>query len=287
MKAMACPWSRPCPKAAPPSSPMPARCRMSRRARPRSSRAGTARRCSRSSTGSIATRTTMPRSRRRAAASGRRPGARREISVALALEDIATGASHDFAAPVRQLVYLSIHPEILDLSLASVRANLPFIDRVVVLTSPMPRTRSKRWPGGIFPRRHPHRRRRRRRELPADHQARNTWLRKKLYRHDAIEAELPRRRRGCHRAPPARTAPTFKSLTCIAAIISWRTWRIGSRVRRRPRASTVACAMSGACWRKPPTRREPSPVTCRRSSTRAWQGDLRPLRARRRPCRPR
>ena len=119
-----------------------------------------------------------------------------------ALDDIVTGASHDFAAPVRQLVYLSIHPEILDLSLASVRANLPFIDRIVVLTSPSAKdaieaVARRHFPealiltddavaGG---------------DLPADHQARNTWLRRKLYEQDAIEAEFPRRRRGCDCAP--------------------------------------------------------------------------------------
>jgi glycosyltransferase involved in cell wall biosynthesis len=112
-------------------------------------------------------------------------------SVARALEDIVTGASHDFAAPVRQMVYLSIHPEILDLSLASVRANLPFIDRVVILTSPgakeaIDAVARRHFPaatiltddtvaGG---------------DVPGDHQGRNTWLRKKLYEQDAIEANF-------------------------------------------------------------------------------------------------
>jgi len=120
-----------------------------------------------------------------------RPTSWREagISVALALEDIATGASHDFAAPVRQLVYLSIHPEILDLSLASVRANLPFIDRIVVLTSPEAKgaieaVARQHFPdatiltddGILGPG-----------ALTAEHTPRNTWLRRQLYRHDAIE----------------------------------------------------------------------------------------------------
>jgi len=120
-----------------------------------------------------------------------RPTSWREAaeSVALALEDIATGASHDFAAPVRQLVYLSIHPEILDLSLASVRANLPFIDRIVVLTSPEAKgaieaVARRHFPdatlltddGILGPG-----------ALTAEHTPRNTWLRRQLYRHDAIE----------------------------------------------------------------------------------------------------
>jgi hypothetical protein len=109
-------------------------------------------------------------------------------SVAQALDDIAAGASHDFTAPVQQMVYLSIHPEILDLSLASVRANLPFIDRIVVLTSQQAKDAiavvAKRHFGESL--------------VLSDHEAldgsaaaaehtpRNTWLRRLLYRHEAI-----------------------------------------------------------------------------------------------------
>jgi hypothetical protein len=66
-----------------------------------------------------------------------RPTSRRKAgeSVAHALEDVAAGASHDFAAPVRQLDYLSIHPDILDLSLASARAIFPSLI-AFILTSP-------------------------------------------------------------------------------------------------------------------------------------------------------
>jgi len=123
-------------------------------------------------------------------AAGFRPTSWREAgeSVAHVLDDIAAGASHDFAAPVRQMVYLSIHPEILDLSLASARANLPFIDRLVILTSPQAKDAiaavAKRHFGesvvlsddevldGS--------------EAAAEHTPRNTWLRKLLYRHEAI-----------------------------------------------------------------------------------------------------
>ena len=86
------------------------------------------------------------------------------------------------------MVYLSTNPEILDLSLRSVRDRLPFIDRIVVLTKPERKAAIEaiarrhfagavvltddEIAGGT---------------LPADHQARNTWLRKSLYRHDAIE----------------------------------------------------------------------------------------------------
>jgi len=120
-----------------------------------------------------------------------RPTSWREAgeSVALALDDIAAGVSHDFAAPVRQMVYLSIHPEILDLSLTSARANLRFIDRVVILTSPQAKGAiaavAKRHFGesvvlsddevldGSA--------------AAAEHTPRNTWLRRLLYRHEAIE----------------------------------------------------------------------------------------------------
>ena len=45
-------------------------------------------------------------------------------SVAAALTDIASGASHDFGTALRQMVFLSVHPERLDLALQSVRENL-------------------------------------------------------------------------------------------------------------------------------------------------------------------
>ena len=109
-------------------------------------------------------------------------------TVGAALDDIASGASRNFSAPLRQMVFLSVRPEILDLSLLSVRQNLGFIDRIVVLTSPEARTKIEAVAIRHFP------------EaqiltddtlagadLPADHQARNTWLRKHLYAHPAIE----------------------------------------------------------------------------------------------------
>ena len=112
-------------------------------------------------------------------------------TVAAALADIGSGASHDFAAPLRQMVFLSVHPERLHLALQSARANLGFIDRIVVLTKPAAReaiavVAARHFPkalvltddavAGEM--------------LPADHQARNTWLRKRLYAHDAIEANF-------------------------------------------------------------------------------------------------
>jgi hypothetical protein len=112
-------------------------------------------------------------------------------SVAAALADIASGAAHDFAAPLRQMVFLSVHPERLDLALQSVRENLKFIDRIVVLTKPDAREAiaaiaTRHFPqaviltddavaGG---------------NLPTDHQARNTWLRKHLYAQPTIEANF-------------------------------------------------------------------------------------------------
>jgi hypothetical protein len=112
-------------------------------------------------------------------------------SVAAALSDIASGASHDFAAPLRQMVFLSVHPERLDLALQSVRETLKFIDRIVVLTKAEAReaiaaVAARHFPqaviltddavaGG---------------NLPTDHQTRNTWLRKHLYAQPAIEANF-------------------------------------------------------------------------------------------------
>ena len=126
----------------------------------------------------------------KAAATGFQPTGWREAgrAVAAALDDIASGASHDFSAPLRQMVFLSVQAEVLDLSLASVRANLDFIDRIVVLTSPEARdaiaaVATRHFPkavvltddavAGV--------------DIPTDHQARNTWLRKQLYAQDAVE----------------------------------------------------------------------------------------------------
>jgi hypothetical protein len=88
------------------------------------------------------------------------------------------------------MVFLSIHPERLELALRSVRRHLAFIDRIVVLTSP-----ARRRDIESVARRHfaeaailtddeiaP--------SLPADHQARNSWLRKHLYARDCIEANF-------------------------------------------------------------------------------------------------
>jgi glycosyltransferase involved in cell wall biosynthesis len=126
----------------------------------------------------------------KASAKSFRPTPWREAgrSVAAALADIASGASHDFAAALRQMVFLSVHPERLDLALQAARANLPFIDRIAVLTKPDARdaiaaVAAKHFPktgiltddavagDGI----------------PADHTARNTWLRKRLYVQDIID----------------------------------------------------------------------------------------------------
>jgi glycosyltransferase involved in cell wall biosynthesis len=112
-------------------------------------------------------------------------------SVAAALSDIASGASHNFGAPLRQMVFLSVHPERLDLALQAARANLTFIDRIVVLTAPSARDAITEAAARHFP------------QavvltddavaganLPADHQARNTWLRKNLYAQAAVEANF-------------------------------------------------------------------------------------------------
>ena len=89
------------------------------------------------------------------------------------------------------MVFLSVHPERLDLALQSVRENLKFIDRIVVLTKPDAREAIAAIAARHFP------------QavvltddavagagLPADHQARNTWLRKHLYAQPAIEANF-------------------------------------------------------------------------------------------------
>lgn len=109
-------------------------------------------------------------------------------TVVAALADIASGTSHHFAAPLRQIVLLSVQPKILDLSLQSVRKHLGFIDRAVVLTKPETRAAIEAVAAKYFPEAHiltddavA------RADLPADHQARNTWLRKHLYAQSAIE----------------------------------------------------------------------------------------------------
>ncbi len=146
-------------------------------------------------------------------AAGFRPTSWREagISVALALEDIATGASHDFAAPVTA-AGLSLDPPRDPRPLAQFGPRQSSLHRPhrgpdqPDAKEPIEAVARRQFPeaviltddavaGG---------------ELPADHQARNTWLRKTLYRTRRDRGELPRRRRGCHRAAPARTAPTFK-----------------------------------------------------------------------------
>jgi hypothetical protein len=109
--------------------------------------------------------------------------------VEVIVNDMASGAGHDFARPVRQMVLLSVHPEVLDLALRSVRENLPWIERVVVLTKIETRAAIKAIVGRYFA------------DsviltddevLGADvatteHTPRNTWLRKLLYRHGCIE----------------------------------------------------------------------------------------------------
>jgi glycosyltransferase involved in cell wall biosynthesis len=110
-------------------------------------------------------------------------------SVRAALDDIAHGRSYNFAHRLRQMVYLSIHPEILDLSLASVRRNLTFIDRIVVLTKPETKVAIENVAArhfrdatiltdadllGATP-------------LSTEHNLRNAWLRKLLYRHEVNE----------------------------------------------------------------------------------------------------
>jgi hypothetical protein len=112
-------------------------------------------------------------------------------SVAAALSDFASGASHDFGAPLRQMVFLSVHPERLDLALQAVRANLEFIDRIVVLTRPDSRDAI----AAVAARHFADARILTDDEVagskvPSDHATRNTWLRKMLYRQAAIEANF-------------------------------------------------------------------------------------------------
>jgi glycosyltransferase involved in cell wall biosynthesis len=104
------------------------------------------------------------------------------------LDDVVSGASHDLASPARQMVFLAVHPERLELSLRSVWENLPFIDRIVVLTKPEARAAIE----GVVAQHFAHHVVLTDDEIagaavPADHQARNTWLRKQLYAHAAIE----------------------------------------------------------------------------------------------------
>ncbi len=120
-----------------------------------------------------------------------RPTSWREAgdSVKAALDEIAVGHRHKFDAPLRQLVYLSTNAEILPLSLASMRRHLPFIERIVVLTKGIAKAEveavaRKHFAEAVILTDE---------ELPgaelatAEHQPRNTWLRKLLYRHPAIE----------------------------------------------------------------------------------------------------
>src|SRR6185437_15746433 len=105
--------------------------------------------------------------------------------------DDKTDSSQAFSGPLRQMVYLSLHPALFDLSLQSVRKNLRFIDRIVVLTRPD----AKRAIEAVAARHfckfavltddEVHRG-----ELPSDHTARNTWLRCQLYQRDCIEANF-------------------------------------------------------------------------------------------------
>ena len=100
-------------------------------------------------------------------------------------------ASRSFSGPFRQMVYLSLHPETFDLSLQSVRKNIRFIDRIVVLTAPEAKTEIEAVAARHFSKfailtdDEVHRG-----ELPTDHTARNTWLRSQLYRYDCIEANF-------------------------------------------------------------------------------------------------
>ena len=192
-------------------------------------------------------------------------------SVAAALTDIASGASHDFGTALRQMVFLSVHPERLDLALQSVRENLKFIDRIVVLTKPeaseaIAAVAERHFPqaviltddavAGAG--------------LPADHQARNTWLRKRLYAQPAIEANFLAADEDSLALRPLDRALLSVRRGAYAAIISKRTWRPGLPARRRRQASTAACATLGVRSPRPPTRPAPMPATCRRSSIRAW-----------------
>jgi glycosyltransferase involved in cell wall biosynthesis len=113
-------------------------------------------------------------------------------SVRAAFANIMQGDHHNFSLPVRQMVYLSASPEILNLSLTSIRRHLAFIEHVVVLTKPeakvaiehvVARHFSKATIltdddllGSVT--------------LGREHTPRNTWLRKLLYRHEAVEANF-------------------------------------------------------------------------------------------------
>jgi glycosyltransferase involved in cell wall biosynthesis len=190
-------------------------------------------------------------------------------SVAAALSDIASGASHDFGSPLRQMVFLSVHPEKLDLALQAARANLKFIDRIVVLTAPATRdaiigVAARHFPqavvltddavAGA--------------NLPADHTTRNTWLRKRLYMQPAIEANflaadedslaLRPLDRSYYQNGETHTGYYFQEDVA--------TWLAGS-----PTTTSFdrGCATPGARSPRQPTRRGPMPATCRRSSTRA------------------
>ncbi|MEP4485950.1 MAG: glycosyltransferase family 1 protein [Halioglobus sp.] len=94
----------------------------------------------------------------------------------------------DIAFSPRQAVYISIRPDSVKRSSDSIVRHMPFIDRAIILTSddthaaitqkvkdiPLALTILKESELGIT-------------DLPEDHQARNTYLRRKLYSHDAVD----------------------------------------------------------------------------------------------------
>jgi glycosyltransferase involved in cell wall biosynthesis/predicted GNAT family N-acyltransferase len=108
------------------------------------------------------------------------------------LDEVTSGAGHDFGAPLRQMVFLATHPEMLDLSLRSVRGNLPFIDRIVVLT----KGAVKEAIGAVAARHYPQSIVLSDEDVlgsqpvTSEHTPRNTWLRKLLYRQPCIEANF-------------------------------------------------------------------------------------------------
>jgi hypothetical protein len=189
--------------------------------------------------------------------------------VAAALDDIGTGASHDFGTPVRQMVFLSVHPERLDLALQSARTNLGFIDRIAVLTKPAAREAITAVVERHFPRgqiltddgvagd-----------KLPADHTTRNTWLRKTLYAQDVIEPNLVAADEDSLALRPLDRA-YYQNGGRHTAFSFRGTWARGLPNRPGPRASTAACATPGAFSPRPPTLPAPTRATCRKSSTRA------------------
>jgi hypothetical protein len=188
-------------------------------------------------------------------------------SVAAALGDIASGASHHFGATLRQMVFLSVHPERLDLALQSVRENLKFIDRIVVLTKPeaseaIAAVAARHFPQAV---------------ILTDDAVAGAGLPADATRGSASAStlSLPSRRTSSPlmriRSRSVRSiASTISPARRIVVIISKRTWRPGLPARRRRQASTAACATRGGRSPRPPTRPAPMRATCRRSSIRAW-----------------